>query len=988
MLDNFDPNENLLTRAIQDMLTPQVGRNPFANAGGGLLKAALDAGQSYQQGQQALMQGDPMAAIGGYAGAAGSLLQAPQRAFLAAGGTTPEQAESVGGNIAESVGVNRHLGEFAAGVLTDPTSYIGVGLGKAAATRAAKMAPGAGKAALETVAALDAGLSEGGGAAAGALIKAIQEGPLGAVNAGLGKVFPELPKWTEFATKSKAILDATQWLEQRHGLDLTAARGIAASAGVSELHKLLPTELGQQVSSAELSAILTASAKAKNAPVPASFADATAEHLKQVRESMGLVVDNKFRRGYAAFTDWYKRQALGSINYLTTNLQGGAFLGMLEGVDPRTVGRAAWEHKGDIARGTDFDTSGAAGLAAKTGMPIPESLNYQAEQALQSIAGSTGSMRGDMARDAGIVGGLGAIGEGAEGLLTGGVVGAALRPFTDRTRAAAQGIETVLRQSGWQKGMSDELIASLDEMETVIRDALSQPRASGSVPNQAFADGIVQTLRSKQGQMSVDDIARAMTGGARARPEVAQDAARRLDDIFYRASRAGVDKSNRFNFDYQDLSNVERVIAEAFPFSTWMLKAAPFLGEQAARHPALFNAKREWDQESEEARKERGLTSRVTGALPNPIGSTILSAVLGRDVEVWQNPFQSLIPFADAERGLERVEYAEGAGGKGLALLQALGLGLNPIMDTAARVANITDPDEPTKGYLRLAGPVAALTGVDLNKGSQKIEEAVRETVSGREVTNLNEVAVAKRMDELALRATGKAIGSGDPAVAPYVRAKATQSGELWDQAQREVAQERGVGAVAGFVSQNLRPQATITEEESAIRGSTTRTLIAEEQSKAIRDAAKANPAARASAAHVEAVRRASLAIIEQTGRPMPPQVVERLNEPTNENVEWIAGQIYLWQTQNSEPLLRGYTGSGAPEKRRVQRQQAELTTAGQIPTYMETGGLQNPFRLPNKLKRTEQEAITGKNLDLATYLAWKRLNPTGDIEQFLAEQR
>jgi len=73
------------------------------------------------------------------------------------------------------------------------------------------------------------------------------------------------------------------------------------------------------------------------------------------------------------------------------------------------------------------------------------------------------------------------------------------------------------------------------------------------------------------------------------------------------------------------------------------------------------------------------------------------------------------------------------------------------------------------------------------------------------------DVATERRLDELALRETGKPISDSGEQAAAYVRAKRTKSGELWDRARGEVELERGVQSLAGFVSQGIRPDAILT---------------------------------------------------------------------------------------------------------------------------------------------------------------------------------
>jgi hypothetical protein len=72
---------------------------------------------------------------------------------------------------------------------------------------------------------------------------------------------------------------------------------------------------------------------------------------------------------------------------------------------------------------------------------------------------------------------------------------------------------------------------------------------------------------------------------------------------------------------------------------------------------------------------------------------------------------------------------------------------------------------------------VEAVTGqnpgwnVDINRGpSQDRGEVMRQAITGQRVTVPLEVSAEHRLDELALRDTGKPIGSNDASVAAYVQ--------------------------------------------------------------------------------------------------------------------------------------------------------------------------------------------------------------------------
>jgi hypothetical protein len=992
MLDNRYVDDNPLAKVIAQFSGGAAAGNPL----GQLAQLGMEQGA---QVAQSLRAEGPSALPGAALKAVLAVLDAPREMIARQLGTTGEAIDDFGGGLAESVGIPRGLGEFATSVLTDPTTYIGVGAAKGLVKGAAKA--GLKEAnpfmkVLKGAAKVDSQVSEAGEQAAGALVNALQSGLVPA-NKTLGRLFPELPRWTEYANKSKALQDAVQWLQDRQGLDLPTA------STKQTLHTLLPTELQSRVSKDELDNLVAYGMAQGNKLGNVSWDAVLPGYLNQTREAMGLKTDGKFRKMYTGLTDWWKRQAVASPANLGQNLAGGMLFGALEGVNPLDTLGDVWKNRGAILKGDQFDIADAAKMEAKTGVPIPSSLDQGVQAAATANAGSGAAT--PQAADIFGLGALGAVADGATGALVGGGLGAVLAPYANKMRQISQGLETVMRQRGYVKGMGDELVSSMDEMEQVIRDALMQERAptlgrlkadgtrgkgrASGVPDPAFAEGLVEKLRTSNGQINLDDLDHALLNSARAKPEVVDEAMRQIDDILYRASQKGIGKANASNFDYQDLSNIERALTTISPFATWYLKAVPFVTKKAGATPLLAQAPIKFNEQAEEDRAASGLTSRVAGAMENPIGSTLLSALLGRDVKTFQNPVGQFLPFADTSRNISNLEYADNPGEMALGLMNVLGLGLNPLIEAPLRVAGAFGTDAPVENNLIRTGTITgALTGVNPNEGIGKIEGTIRENLSGKQPTDLNTVAIAKRLDELALRETGTTTGSGKPAVAAYIRAKAQQSGPLWDAAKREVEAERNLSGVAGFVNSNLRPQAIVTPEEEQIRAAGLTALVPKETSQSIREAAKAKPKADAQLPHVQAVLDAMDKILEQTGKDvLPPEVEARLANPTNENINWIAGQVFAWEADH-DPLKRGYNGSGSPEKRTIQAQQAQLSTAGQNLGPLQTKPGQNPFKVPAQMAQKERQGMLQSSPQLQAYLGWKALNPTGTVDDYLAQAR
>jgi hypothetical protein len=267
-------------------------------------------------------------------------------------------------------------------------------------------------------------------------------------------------------------------------------------------------------------------------------------------------------------------------------------------------------------------------------------------------------------------------------------------------------------------------------------------------------------------------------------------------------------------------------------------------------------------------------------------------------------------------------------------------------------------------------------------------------------------VAIEKRLDEMALRDTGRPISDDGAQAAPYIQAKRSKSGELYDRARSEVELERGVQSLAGFVSQGIRPDAILTPEESQIRQARAHPLVDPAIARTLDTAAEKTPSARADQATIDAVTSAVARIREQTGRDTPTTVVSRLASPTNANLDWVSKQVYQWELEQ-EPLIRGYGSSGTPEARRIQNDIAAMAHAGQALSPEDramriaanrqaavmagqrnqnadrTGPIHAALQIPGQ----EREAIIAANPLLGEYLAWKKMHPDQEVADFLKEK-
>jgi hypothetical protein len=851
--------------------------------------------------------------------------------------------------------------------LTDPTSYIGLGIGKGLVKGAARVgAPKGLQTVLKVAQAGDEGAAEMLGSIGDMMVKGVQMGLFSLPNRALAKAFPELPKWTQYAQRTAAMGDALQWLENK-GLDLNVIQnGVKQkSLTIQDVMDQLPTQLRSKIDPQDLVAATTSMPTSTSATGAGKWlqtvVNPTADReiayqnfKKYALADMGLDNPNAARTFYTHFTDWWKQQALGSLSYVFGNLQSGA-LGSVLTAGPGGAARLAADvvdNAHNIFAGRPFNTQRAVDLADRTGTVIPKSLHEMADNALNAQTGPAAakSLFGTTARDmlaGGVVGAAGAEADNqnpiAGALLGAGTMGAIPRIAT-RIRKSSQGVETVLRESGWVEGMSKSLAHDVLDLNAEIANLLTKPgaRASGTQVGQGILDTIAQNLEAKGGQVSTDEMRKFLLNQVRVTPQRTEEAVRALDDALYSASQNGVKTSNSFNFDYQDLSNVERVLTQVAPFSTWYLKAIPFYTREGFKHPVLANLIGSENETSAQMQQQRGLSSRFAGTVPNQSLGTLTSALIGRPVEAFQNPLAAILPFGGVARDLQNASFEnEDADPLKITMnyLGMAGLGLNPALSTGLQVAGLgSDMGDPSNGsLLRWGGPlggatalasrgVEAVTGenpgwyLNPNRGIQRGIDLLRETGDaathggqGRKVTDTMEMAVERRVDELALKTTGQPIGSSDSAVTPYLRAKQSQSGPIWEQAKREVEQERGTQSLLGFVSSDLRPDALLTPQESQIRGAKAGALVDPQTAHTLDQAAETAPNAPADPKLVAKVQAANDQILATTGQQAPQVIADALANPTNKNIAMVSNEIYKWEVEQTD-LLRGY-GSGVVQR-------------------------------------------------------------------------
>jgi hypothetical protein len=547
---------------------------------------------------------------------------------------------------------------------------------------------------------------------------------------------------------------------------------------------------------------------------------------------------------------------------------------------------------------------------------------------------------------------------------------------------------------------------------------LSSPKIGPMPPAPKIsADDMVAAMRELEGLFAPESLTGALRDQAGLSDTAAQTAGAQWRDLISQSSHAGADLSNTINFDYSDLNNAEQMVKQIVPFSTWAMKAFPFFARHIAEHPAILTSALEINRQSKEMRDQQGLTSRVQGSLPMGEGmDSIWSALLGRNVDTYSNPLRGLVPFADTAKSLEGLDDTSNPIEAAYRALTAFGPSAHPALEFIARTAGLLGTDTPARGLARLGGPIQGLTSVlGINRGRginpeaaiPEAESSIRQALSGREVTDLAQTAAERRVDELALRETGKTITSGDPTVAKYLDAKAAHKGPVWDQAMKDTMRERGLRALVGYVSNQAAPSAIVSQEEAQIRGARAGLLVPQELSTQIRDMNARNP--------MEQVSGETYRKVQQIATNLPPdspitqdQIQTVLSIPVAANVDWLFKTIYQ-QEVAQHPEVSAYSGSGSPEQRSLSAQLGQYRNlAASIPELQ--GHSPEEVRALEQIAKTYQAipqhlrpgGATGKlassisqrqgqfrsaNPDLDAYLSWLAQHQgRGSVEEFISE--
>ncbi len=549
------------------------------------------------------------------------------------------------------------------------------------------------------------------------------------------------------------------------------------------------------------------------------------------------------------------------------------------------------------------------------------------------------------------------------------------------------------------------------------------------IPRSGAADRITTALEQLNWQ-APPDVVRNLLIHEDVHPGVAQKAAEAWRTLNGTAMKAGEETAAQVHFDYQHLSNFEQFMREFTPFSTWAIKSLPFFAQHLTQKPLLLVSVLQAEQAMERERKEGGLPGRFAGSAHAGFGDWFWSKLLGHDVLGFYNPIRGLLPFSDTLRNVQEKPDA-GPFEQFTSALQALGLPQpSPFLMTGARVAGLMG-DAPAQSMVRVGPAIQGVTaalgvnrgrGIDLGAAQESAERNLRRAGAGsvtgpQDVANPAELSTMHRIDELYMRQYGKPISAspGQEAL-PFMLAKVERSGPIWDAAAAEVAKDRGLRSAVGFIYNPAAPQAVLTPEEEAIRYSRTQNILSPKLARDVNDAAGTHPTELADPSVLAAVEQASLTLVARTsgGTEQPPKIQKLLENPTNANVQQVVKEMQEAQA-TLNPLASGYSVSGSTDEARLKaalglymnqglgvaggagqtlsdlartmRGEGALSGAATGRPQLSSKGL-NPISQILAQVQQAQDAQKASNPVLGEYLAWKRLHPTGDVEDFFKAKR
>ena len=780
---------------------------------------------------------------------------------------------------------------------------------------------------------------------------------------------------------------------------------------------------------------------------------------------------------------WKELQLGGNPGYLVTNLMGIFANGAFEGISPLRVANHFLNNMGTILKGKRPINDDLKNIQAATNIFLPHSITSGA--AILADANATKEFLGRGVTASARVGplkmalggaALGAVAGGlkpetytpenrgrdiAVGAATGATVGATFPALSEiLLRRIAAGMEATAREDAFThqfvKGIGQrlpDLNAIIDNLPMNWQPMLSQARSSGMGVGKLAAQGnaapvanaTVRTLSGftpkggPVGLQSIKDFV-AQRGGL-VSPEwlqeslqkagVAESEAAKVGDAWRAmldgASKEGETLAGRIHVDYEKLNNFEQFMATMAPFSTWANKMTPFYAEHVLTKPAVLFSLMDYARLSEEERQRQGLPNRFIGSVEEPMLNSVASAVLGRPIRLFWNPIRGFMPFADVGRLGSAAPNEDNAFASAYKLMTSLGPQPHPLIELGMRMGGAFGPGEPAPPLFSFGNRVLAGTGIDLNLPAERGEQTLRRAISGRTPSDMDTFAIDRKVQELALRNIGHLPRQGDPASDPFMAARTSQAGPIWDQATKEYREEQALRSAFSLGGQTFSPQATLNPEEATIRAARrtpdqggTRLAIDPQKYPFLNDKID----------NLLAQGKGQEPMPRELAYPIKQLAVQAFGQPDQWTEQFgpLGGQLKQYYDMGtvaslntlydtitraqlfSNPTMQGYAGGMSPEETQLQAMLAQWNNPGSMPqfkamspdaqaaltkawwTYENAGPAIGARLLADKSAsgywlqqaKNARDSYRSANPMLDQYINYHEANPGGSVQDFL----
>ncbi len=599
----------------------------------------------------------------------------------------------------------------------------------------------------------------------------------------------------------------------------------------------------------------------------------------------------------------------------------------------------------------------------------------------------------------------------------------------------AMGVEDAIRGAEWENTFRGTLVDNQPQYQQIIKDAFAvrEPRTTtvrppgtppqqypvGNVrPSSAVEQQVLDAIDSQGYMVSPQRLNQMLTEAGVSDAGRAQ-AVSQWQQLNHAANAAGQREAGRIQFDYEHLNNFEEFMKEAVPFSTYVMKANPFFARHLLEKPIIFATLVKMQHDFDAAKREKGLTGRVSGATNFGIADAFWSQMLGYNVMAYYNPLKSVFPWSNTARSSE-PRPDENPYESLLRIADLYGIPQpGPIPAAIGRLAGIQG-DAPAPNLIRSAGPVQGLTaiaglnrgkGIDIGAGLQSGERAVRSAL-GQDVAEPDTTTTMNRLAEIYLATYGHPISEGGKEAFPFYQAIATQSGPLWDHAAQQIAHERGSRAILGATFGPASPQTLVTGEEQQIRSERKlQQVLAPEFTSRLQQQASRTPLAQAPPDAVQTMHDAALYFVQREFGidQLPAQAQALLDTGTWHGLNQVRKDMSELQAKK-HPLTSAYVATGGTDEAKLQALLALQSNMGLgvpggdvLQAVTEGTGKLAGTSIPKQgygmprvqagqtiLKnisaqtQAERTALTETHPILTAYKGWRTDHPDGSIDDFM----